>query len=174
MTTIHISKLDAAKRELEHAIRLFFLSGDPVVIHLVIYSSQQILRDLARSKGLSTFIDEMIDRVKPEYKKYLKGKLASSYNFFHHADKDPTDIKEFNPEINEYALWECVDLYSTLTKETTGIMKAFRFWFFIKNNGMLLEQKDKEVYLEVAKKVDLNNKAEFLELAEQLENRRTV
>ena len=174
MNTIHISKLDAAKRELEHAIRLFLLSGDPVVIHLVIYSSQQILRDLARSKGISTLIDEMMKSVKPEYQKYLKNKLASSYNFFHHADKDPDGIKEFNPEVNEYALWECVDLYLSLTQEITGIMRAFRFWFYLKNNEMLLEEKDKETYLGIAKQVDLNNKTEFLKLAEDLENRRTM
>lgn len=174
MSTIHISKLDAAKRELEHAIRLFFLSGDPVVIHLVIYSSQQILRDLSRSKGLTPFIDEMMRSVKPEHQKSIKNKFASAYNFFHHADKDPDGIKEFNPEVNEYALWECVDLYFSFTKEITGIMKAFRFWFYLKNNDILTEQKDKKTYQEVANKVDLNNKAEFLKLAEDLENRRTA
>jgi hypothetical protein len=30
---VGISKIDAAKRELEHSIRLFFSQGDIVVIH---------------------------------------------------------------------------------------------------------------------------------------------
>lgn len=174
MTTIHISKLDVSKRELEHAIRLFFLSGDPVVIHLVISSSQQILRDLCRHENIETFMDKAIGMVKEEHKKEVKNGLASAYNFFHHADSDPKGIKDFNPEVSEYALWESIEMYFALTKEVTGIMQSYRFWFYTKNANIMEKQEDKEVFGDISTKVDTNNKAMYLDLATHLENRRVI
>ena len=171
MTTIHLSKLDVSKRELEHAIRLFFLSGDPVVTHLIISSSQQILRDLCHHEGIETFMDMAMGMVKSEYKKEVKEGLASVYNFFHHADRDPKGIKDFNPEFSEYALWECVEMYYSLTKEVTGIMQAYRF--YTKNAHLLLKQEDKSTYAEISSKIDVNNKALYLDIATHLENKRT-
>jgi hypothetical protein len=43
---IHISKFDAAKRQLETAIRLWFHSGDPVSVHTLAAASHQLLHDL--------------------------------------------------------------------------------------------------------------------------------
>ena len=40
---INLSKLDVAKRELEHAIKLFFNHGDFVIIHLSVCASEEIL-----------------------------------------------------------------------------------------------------------------------------------
>jgi hypothetical protein len=107
MGTIHISKLDASKRELEYAIRLFFLSGDPIVIHLIISSSQQMLRDLCHHEGIETFMDKAMEMVKAEYKKEVKEKLVSAYNFFHHANRDPNGIKEFNPNLASMPCGKC-------------------------------------------------------------------
>lgn len=173
MTTIHLSKLDVSKRELEHAIRLFFLSGDPVVIHLIISSSQQMLRDLCHHEGIETFMDKAIEMVKAEYKKEVKEKLVSAYNFFHHADRDPKGIKEFNPESSEYALWESVEMYYALTKEVTGIMQAYRFWFYTKNANVLEKQEDKAMFTDISTKINYHNKASYLEIAAYLENKRT-
>ncbi len=173
MTTIHLSKLDVSKRELEHAIRLFFLSGDPVIIHLIISSSQQILRDLCHHEKIETFMDKAMGMVKEEYKKEVKEGLVSAYNFFHHAKNDPKGIKEFNPEFSEYALWESIEMYFSLTKEVTGIMQAYRFWFYIKNASIMEKQEDKELFSDISTKIDVNNKGQYLEVATFLENNRT-
>lgn len=172
MTSIHVSKLDAVKRELEHAIRLFFLSGDPVVIHLVISSAQQVLRDLCRYKKIPSFINQAMSMVKKDKQAYVMKELRKSYNFFHHGDKDPDGTVEFNPDSNDYALWECVDMYSSLTKETTGLMQAYRLWFYTKNSNLLLEMKDQKLFEGIAQTVDITKKRLFLDVAEELENRR--
>jgi len=172
-SSIHISKLDAAKRELEHALRLFFLSGDPVVIHLVISSSHQILRDLCRSKGLPSFIDDAMKIVKEDKRKYVADKLSSAYNFFHHADRDPDKVIEFRPEANEYALWASIDMYYSLAGEVTGLMQAYRYWFYTKNSHLLMLPQDQKTFKEVAGKIDIGNKRMFLEIATELENKRT-
>ena len=43
---IKISKLDAAKRHLETAIRLYFNYGDPIAIHTLACAAHGILSDL--------------------------------------------------------------------------------------------------------------------------------
>jgi len=40
---VGLSKLDVAKRELEHAIRLFLNYGDIVVVHLAACAAEEIL-----------------------------------------------------------------------------------------------------------------------------------
>jgi hypothetical protein len=43
-TELHISKLDAAKRQLEVAIRLYFAWGDPVAIHTLAAAAINLLK----------------------------------------------------------------------------------------------------------------------------------
>src|ERR1039458_6074559 len=98
--TIHISKLDAAKRQLETAIRLWFHSGDPVSVHSLAAASHQLLHDLGKRHGIGTIL-RTAAYVKPEYRK-KHAKMVSSYeNFFKHADRDPEKLLEYNPAATE-------------------------------------------------------------------------
>lgn len=167
-----ISKLDVAKRELEYSIRLFFLSGDPVVIHLVVSAAQTILRDLAQAKKIPTILDKLLESVKPDKRDFVKTKLAAAHNFMKHADRDADKVLEFYPEASEYALWECIDLYYQLTTEVTGLMQAYRIFFYTKNADILFKPEDNVMFNELRKDIDLNNKSLLLKLAEELENKR--
>ncbi len=51
MGFLEISKLDAAKRQLDTAIRLYFCDGDPVSIHTLAAASYNILRDVTEQIG---------------------------------------------------------------------------------------------------------------------------
>jgi len=53
--TLHINKLDAAKRQLRAAIRLWFDDGDPVAIHTLAHASHEIIHSLFKKKGLLDF-----------------------------------------------------------------------------------------------------------------------
>lgn len=46
-----VAKLDAAKRQLETAIRLYFASADPVSIHTLTAAAYQLLLDLNKKAG---------------------------------------------------------------------------------------------------------------------------
>ena len=48
---LKVSKLDAAKRQLETAIRLYFSNGDPVSIHTLVAAAYAILHDVTGRKG---------------------------------------------------------------------------------------------------------------------------
>jgi hypothetical protein len=46
MGLLTISKLDAAKRQLETVIRLYFSNGDPVAIHTLTGAAHTVVRDI--------------------------------------------------------------------------------------------------------------------------------
>lgn len=170
----NISKLDAAKREIEHSIRLFFSYGDVVVIHLVSSASYKILSDLGRIVGITSARDQLYKRVKKGKVKYVRKKLDETYNFFKHADRDPSRLVKFSPESSEFIIWNSINIYQSLTKEITGLMMSFRVWFFLKNNDLLLKTEEKEYFKEAGNQIDINNRSLFLKTAEIFENKRTM
>ena len=67
--SLTISKLDAAKRQLETYIRLYFHSGDPVAMHTLTAAAFGIIRDLNEKRsGTPTLRDRVFENVKPEQK----------------------------------------------------------------------------------------------------------
>ena len=85
---IKISKLDAAKRQLESAILLYFNDSDPVSIHTLAGAAHGILADLNKKGGghpmiLSDFL------IKDDFKQDFRKKLSEAKNHFKHANQDP-------------------------------------------------------------------------------------
>lgn len=169
---IGISKLDASKRELDHAIRLFFSYGDFVVIHLTISASKTILYDLGKKSGIVSFKDEMKKLVKPEKWNGLLKILNEPYNFFKHADKDSDKLLKFNPEVSEYEIWDAINIYQSLTKEITGLMLSFRCWFYLKHKDILNKQEDVIMWTNLSQQINLDDRSFFVELANEYETKR--
>lgn len=172
--SINISKLDASKREIEHAIRIFFNNGDVVVEHLVASSAYQILRDLAKKQNIKSYRDQLMDSVKFDKQKFVTDKLNEAYNFFKHADFDDDKTVVFNPELTEFVIWDSIFVYKSLSQEETGIMVAYRLWFNLKNKDLITDIKFKEVLENLGPYVTIDNKILFLNFGEQLENKRVI
>ena len=86
MLTLKISKLDAARRELESAIRLYFAHGDPVSIHTLAAAAYAVIDDLvAKRGGPLGFQDLLLKFVRPEGVEIARQKLKEAQNFFKHA-----------------------------------------------------------------------------------------
>src|SRR3990170_2717985 len=97
--TITVSKLDAARRQLDTAVRLYFSEADPVSIHTLTAASHEVLTDLNRERGGSPTVMESFEAyIKPEGIKEFGSMINKAANFFKHADRDPEDIQTFNPE----------------------------------------------------------------------------
>ncbi|MFH0749802.1 MAG: hypothetical protein V1917_02700 [Candidatus Gottesmanbacteria bacterium] len=171
METVSLSKIDVAKRELDHAIRLFFNYGDIVVIHLVISACQDILEGL--NGDYQSIRRELMKRVKKEKRSYVMSKLKHAYNFLKHADKDKKELLDFNPESSEYSIIDAIGLYQAITGEITGLMITFRAWFYLKNPNFLLDSEQKKVLLDTAINVSIDDRAFFLEAAENYEKKRS-
>jgi hypothetical protein len=78
--TLKVSKTDAAKRQLETAIRLWFFSADPVSIHTLAAAAHQILHDLGKKRGVPTALRD-IPGIRPEYEKMVR-ETVSRYKIF--------------------------------------------------------------------------------------------
>ncbi|HSH98895.1 MAG: hypothetical protein ACAH07_06100 [Methylophilaceae bacterium] len=132
---IKISKLDAARRQVETVIRLYFHNGDPVSIHTLTAAAYNILRDLNKSRGGSPMIlkEGIFEQLKPEYHKEILGKINEAENFFKHADKDPDASLDFSPGQSELLIFEACEKYFQLTGEQVALFQIYRGWYLANN-----------------------------------------
>jgi hypothetical protein len=126
-----VSKLDAAKRQLETAIRLYFSDGDPVSIHTLTGASYNILRDITKHKGVEPmlFKDRMLDSVKPEYREMFIKKVNGAENFFKHGDRDHEAALDFNADMSELLIIDACAQYKKLAGEEPSLFAIYRVWF---------------------------------------------
>ncbi len=94
--TIRVSKLNAARRQLDCAIELWFADKDQVSVHTLAAAAHQIIHDINQKKdGGELMFDSAI--IKDEHRPELISILKIAMNFFKHADKDAEGIVEFAP-----------------------------------------------------------------------------
>lgn len=135
MTYVHpslqISKLDAAKRQLETVIRLYFHDGDPVSIHTLAAAAYNVIRDVNKKRGGKKMVvkEETLDFVRPEKHAEYCAMLNEAENFFKHADRDHEATLDFNPRESEVLIWDACTKYWELTGEHPGLFQVYRGWF---------------------------------------------
>lgn len=123
-----VSKLDAAKRQLECAISLYFNEKDPVSIHTLTCAAYNVLRTLNGSRVWMTQ-DNLHEHIVPGKEKLARELFRKPENFFKHADRDPEEILDFNPDGSEIPLFEACQVYRALTGESPEKMIAYNVWF---------------------------------------------
>ncbi len=93
---IRVSKLDAARRQLDCAIELWFADQDAVSIHTLAAAAHQIIYDINKKRGgRDLFFDSIV--IRDEYRGEFVALVKKDMNFFKHADKDAEGITEFIP-----------------------------------------------------------------------------
>ncbi len=147
--SIIITKLDAAKRQLETAIRLYFREEDPVSIHTLACAAYNVIRDINRRQGGSPMLikDEFIEvYVKPGHEREARNKLSEAENFFKHADRDHPEKIEFDPDASAFIIWDATRGYFKITREWSPLFQVFNLWFVAKNENIIkAELKEKLV-----------------------------
>jgi hypothetical protein len=138
-STLKVSKTDAARRQLETAIRLWFNDGEPVSIHTLTAAAHQLVHDLGKARGVSAILRDL-SAAKPEYKKKIQQIISKSENFFKHADRDPDELLDFNPESTEVYIMDAAMTYEALTSERPHILRAYQMWMTIKHPEILREE----------------------------------
>ena len=160
---LKISKADAAKRQIETAVRLWFFSGDPVSIHTLTAAAHQVLHDVGRSRGAPTILRDL-PGARPDYVKRLRTLVSRYENFFKHANSDPGAVLDFNPEATEIFMLDAVLTYEGLTREAAPILSTFKAWMFIRQ-PQLMNEVDREKLVQKLNQTGINltqvSKAEF-------------
>lgn len=125
---INTTKLDAALRQLETAIILWFNEADALSIHTLVSAAYQLLYDLNKHYNGPPMVPDS-ELIKPERRKEVRAALKKWANFLKHADNDPSETIFFNPDSNKFLLLEAAHQYLILTKEARPILHCFRIWF---------------------------------------------
>jgi hypothetical protein len=140
MSTIVVTKIDAARRQLRTAIELWAIDGDPVSIHSLAYAAHQIIHDLNRvEKGPHLFLD--MPGIKEEKRREFVTMVKRDANFFKHADSrgkkpDPPSI-EFTPSTNELFIMIAITGLKQLKVQLSHHEQGFVLWYRVHHPDML-------------------------------------
>ena len=128
---IHVTKIDAARRQLVTAIRLYFADSDIVSIHTLTAAAYHITRGISESDPAfpKSFAQELEPLIKDEWKDRIWTKLNETANFFKHADHDPSAAHSFRVTQTETLLFLSVNQYHALTGDRTLETRLYFIWF---------------------------------------------
>jgi hypothetical protein len=139
--TIRIGKLEAARRQLRTAIKLWFTDGDPVVVHTLAFAAYEILHHLSEKRD-PTRRDLLFDTatIKDEYRKEWNQFIRKEANFFKHADRDGDSVIDFNPRITEYFILFAIAGRQICGESGTDEESVFCWWIRINRPDILSDQ----------------------------------
>jgi hypothetical protein len=125
MTSQPISKLEAARRQLDTAIKLYFDNEDSLSVHTLAYASFRLLFDLYPNfsgDGYAAKIDEMIQSIGWT-------QFNATANFLKHADRDADQLLDnHDAEHVEGTIGFACCLYRRITGDFTPLMRGFDCW----------------------------------------------
>ncbi len=150
VTKHQITKIDAARRQLEAAIKLFFHEGDPVAIHTLVRAAVGIIDPIQKLHGKIgpiTSTEELFEQyVKDEYLQSVRKKHRTPQNFFKHADKDPDAILNFDSSVIELELFFAINGYQSITGDVTALMMLMRTWIYQSMPGMFKHEREARLF----------------------------
>jgi alkylhydroperoxidase/carboxymuconolactone decarboxylase family protein YurZ len=155
-----ISKTDAAQRQLDTAIELYFAESDPVAIHTLAAAAYELIRALREREGLP---DEITDAIIPGREAEFRQLWNEAQNFFKHADRDGDAVLEFDPAHTGLRLYVASHYFGALAPRTEAML-AFAVWYSMHNVELLLDP-ELQVVLRMARtKWEGMTRVEFREL----------
>jgi len=126
MSVPKISKDEAAKRQLDTAIDLFFEGGDVLSAHTLAFAAFRVLLNLYPHRASDDF-GEQVDKLIAEGVGWQR--FSETANFLKHADRDPEGfLEDFDSERVLPVIGLATLLYRRLTGNYSRKMEAFDFW----------------------------------------------
>jgi hypothetical protein len=142
--SIKIGKLDAARRQIQTAIQLWFNGGDPVSIHTLAFAAYEIVHAISKRRDPAR-MELLFDApfIKPEHRREYAVAMKKHASFFKHADTDGEAVIEFHPEFSESFI-----LFTVVGLELCGERKSaeettYLLWFHIHSPEMLSQEGEK-------------------------------
>jgi hypothetical protein len=123
-----IEKSEAARRQLECAIRLLAAHEDELAVHTLTMAAFGILNDLTAARTVDYDV-----RFKPFFTSIGWSHLTNTANFLKHANRDPdASLASLNAQENDWRIGLCVLLYRSVKGTLTPTMAAFHCWMVIR------------------------------------------
>ena len=169
MSTITVTKMDAARRQLRTAIDLWADDAEPVSIHTLAYSAHKIVHDLNRKKNGPRMLLDM-PNIRKDRRSEFANMIARDANFFKHADgrkyKDQDSI-EFTAALNDMFIMVTIAGLSFLDQRLSEHEQGFLLWYRLHYPDMLEEEpgtdlqsmlspETRQAYLKLPKREFLN------------------
>jgi hypothetical protein len=136
-----IDKSEAARRQIECAIRLVAAQDDELAVHTLTMAAFGILNDLAGARSADYEV-----KFKPYFTKIGWSHLTKTANFLKHANRDPEGIlASLDPRENDRGIGFTLLLYRQVKRTLTPTMAAFHCWMLIRHPDefQIVEDADK-------------------------------
>ncbi|HEX5806428.1 MAG TPA: hypothetical protein VFY31_08860 [Macromonas sp.] len=126
MSTPKVSKTEAAQRQLDTAIDLFFEEGDALSAYTLAFAAFKVLLNMYPHNQDDDF-GEQIDKLIAERIGWPR--FSETANFLKHADRDPEGfLEDFDSERVLPVIGLASLLYRRLSGNFSRKMEAFDFW----------------------------------------------
>lgn len=118
---VAITKVEAARRQLDCAVRIFFEGEDYLAIHTLAHAAYNLLLDLHRKRGAEA-INNTLDTID-------RRRISRVANFLKHSDRDAKGAMiDHNPDAPSMLMSGASILYGFLMKRQTPEMAAIDLW----------------------------------------------
>lgn len=133
---ILVSKVDAATRQLETAIHLFFAYGDPVSVHTLVEAAYEIFRVMCESKKMF-YVIRNNDYIRKDKQKEYHDLINEPKNYFKHASFKKKEPLRFNTAITSHFMVDASSMCVRLRGNASPIIQLFIFWYYCKYPDMI-------------------------------------
>lgn len=121
--TQSVSKLDAAARQLQMTIVLYFQDGDVLAVHTLAAAARGVLHDLlVHRKELAGVRYPTTNRVRTKASRYVARRVDETSGFLKHADRHPDRMLEFNSNWTDCLLYDAITMHLKLTLAVAAAM----------------------------------------------------
>jgi hypothetical protein len=122
-----VTAIEAVRRQLDAAVRLYFERGDTVSIHTLACAAHDVLRRLNKAAGGDLMLVEgfVADLVLPASQKPFLDLLREAQNFFKHAGRDEVRLV---PWYTNVVMLDACLVFRKLTSQRLPIFEAFVGW----------------------------------------------
>ncbi len=140
-STLTISKLEAARRQLGTAIELWFDDRDPIPIHVLAFSAYDVIHAVSKKRDPNRR-DLLFDStmIKDEFRSEWAILLKTPSGFFKHARNDPEGTLDFNPALSELLMMFSIAGLATCKIDPSPSECAFLLYLAFQRPSFFTEQ----------------------------------
>jgi hypothetical protein len=131
----HISKIDAAQRQLNLAIRLLFAGADPIAVHTLVGAASTLFTDLVEQLTPEKSWDKQAREANNLTALEYFQSMRKAQNFFKHARGDHDSNLEFAPADTEsLAFWAAMNSSELVPMSIET--QVFQLWYIASHSPL--------------------------------------